>query len=190
MDEGLTRTKRLMLWLGHYFNYAMIIIMVGAVLSTLLAISTPHQSPRDFGLNFETISKLALLAIFIAGICGLLVFSLLRHDTSLCGRCLADMPLNGQAEATKHLRSLRYFHSRTRLVAAAILLLLFVTAPLYGIWQLPIVLAFATEGTYYALATIRHRRVQPWCPWCHWGRGGDEEFVPEPDPDPAGTVRS
>ena len=39
----------------------------------------------------------------------------------------------------------------------------------------------------YWLIQRVHRDLYPWCPWCHWDDGGDEEKVPDPDPEDHGV---
>lgn len=111
-----------------------------------------------------------------------------RHGMALCPRCADTVPLDGAAAATRRARTLRWthtsFHPRVQfaygvvLLGLAVLSLIATSLPaLFFYWM-----CLSCATTSWLLSV--HQPLQPWCPQCHWGRGGNEETVPDPVPDP------
>lgn len=177
--------------IGHYGPR----LVAGAMLVT----ATLTIAGYDIGLA---------AAVIIAGSIILASISQIVHDGRLCARCMATMPLDGEARAARRRPILRFVHVVTtplrypRIagrpfigpVVPYILIALAVNAAVANIG------GFA--GTYaarlvhtavftlplaaiYASAAL-HARLQPWCPYCRWGRGDDGPHEHAPDPDPHG----
>ncbi len=183
MDKGLTRTKRLMLWVGHYCYQIFVVVYLATFITSIPSPSTKPSLGWHF--TWGTLASVLINAAYI----GLIMSSVFRHDTGLCERCIADMPLDGPARAEKYRRSLGTYHSIPHLILLIAVLILFFASPWLGLLRLPAIAAFMVVNIHTCVLAVRHRRLEPWCPWCHWGHGGDEEFVPDPDPDPAGSIQ-
>jgi hypothetical protein len=122
-----------------------------------------------------------------------------RHTRRLCEPCIASMPLNGQEEAARKRRRLRYFHwvaddpsGRVRrgvpvpgyrvLLLIALIIVPDFLVPDHGWLLLAVSTATLSPLLYLQYASIAHFRLQAWCPQCHWGSGGDGAKEPSPDP--------
>jgi hypothetical protein len=106
------------------------------------------------------------------------------HIYFMCERCAANTPLDGPGEAHRYRHLLWLVHRAFPLfagiyiVGATIYFALHVSVLFYAIFAF-----FAIE----AVAQLRHRVLQPWCPRCHWDDGGAEEQVPT-TPVPTATA--
>ncbi|PZM90129.1 MAG: hypothetical protein DIU79_14525 [Actinobacteria bacterium] len=145
----------------------------------------------------------------IAGITAFvaLLIAIHTHDSRLCLRCIATMPLNGAERAQRYRRVLRAVHLGREplphlriagvpvlmplplyLMAAAAVEAILAKAGLDGTYALTVIhtLLFTAPLALSMLALSLHDRLQPWCPYCRWGRGGDGPVEEAPDPDPHG----
>lgn len=114
------------------------------------------------------------------------------HDSHLCERCIAATPLDTQKAVDRWRPALWLFH-RKRLYVGTLLAMIawiFISAIIFrghhwwtDIANSVIVIVLVISG----VITWTHRRLYPWCPWCNWGKGGDEEKVPDPDPEDHGV---
>jgi hypothetical protein len=106
-------------------------------------------------------------AVFAVGIIAALAGAH-RHKAVLCEACIADFPLDGEAQATKHVRWLRFIHHGRLRARSSMLLLALLLVSFYPPLSWVIVAAW-----FIALADVRangvHRRLEPWCPWCRNG---------------------
>src|SRR2546421_7555710 len=113
----------------------------------------------------------------------LLAVSIFVHNRRLCERCIASMPLDAAAVASRYAVRFRIAHLfEHKLIAVCYLAgligcSLLSTDPVgrYG-W------AVAQASLVYLLLVYgTHQRLQPWCPQCRNGGGGR---APPPAPSP------
>ena len=138
--------------------------------------------------------KLVVLAVSIPVFIGLSVVEF-RHDRMLCDACIADWPLDPQAEVDRRRRWLHMDHRWTDAPKLRIILLcaaltfcsLVLAAVLFLTDQAwPTRVYSAALYLFFGLAAYArhvHKRLQPWCPWCHRDDGG--HFHPEPVTPPS-----
>jgi hypothetical protein len=119
-------------------------------------------------------------AVFGAGIVAVVVGSY-RHEAILCETCIADFPLDGDAQATKHVRWLRFIHQGRARAGANVFLLVVLLVSFYPplSW---LIIAVWLMLLAEILATGLHRRLEPWCPWCR--NGGHDVDCPHATPVP------
>jgi hypothetical protein len=178
----------MIMWTGHYFPVLVI------VLGITILISDAAGRPR-----WSLWIVYPLLVIWFAN----MTFGTRFHDAKLCTRCGEATPLDYQGEVEKWKPALRLEHRPWLIFAILAATITFSVAinhlliigirqaglpPHHYVWayflqDIPIIIAIAASYT----ADWQHRRLYPWCPWCHWGDGGDEEFVPDPDPEDHGV---
>lgn len=155
--------------LAHYQPGLMLLFVVVDVISN-------HASHYKGTLALVAILCLALLLASI--------FAEWHHQRRLCARCAAATPADGQRAAEQRRPWLRFQHWHSRHPWLGILL-----------WALGIVIgvifhitsAAASYPLYLywmatAMANLRHRPVQPWCPQCKGWGWGDEDRSPIPVP--------
>lgn len=119
------------------------------------------------------------------------VISSYKHTQGLCHFCIDEVPLDGDAEAQKHLRLLKFDHMMhrplTMFIPTAVILAFSLLTPktlLYSV--LGNMLWWPYIGSEW-VAKSRHARLGPWCPYCRDDDGGGEEEAPKvPDPEPSG----
>jgi hypothetical protein len=125
-----------------------------------------HPLPGVFALTVPLALIVVVLMSWIA---------LRRHDRRLCEQCVAAMPLNPSAQATKYRRRFWTAHhlSEPRYLVPYLVVLIgsnFATSTPGRIgWAL-----VQSSMLFLILAYSTHRRLQPWCPWCSDGGGGDD----------------
>lgn len=109
-----------------------------------------------------------------------------RHDRGLCEHCMAAMPLNPSAQATRYQRRFWVSHTGTeRRYLIPYLVVLFGSNFAPGTAGRVGWVVVQSSMIYLILAYSTHRRLQPWCPWCRQGGGGsDAEDPVTPDPVP------
>lgn len=150
----------------------------------LLVLSLLPMIPAEIQIVFV----MAGIAVVGFGFC----FGMMVHENSLCEPCIAEMPLNGSQKAEDWDRYLAAFHWLFRVSSRRFLIiwvswLFFVTVSNHTLPdQISGVLNFI-PATGMLVLLMRHSRVEPWCKRCKWGRGGKEEWVPSPTPDPAAS---
>lgn len=123
----------------------------------------------------------ALAIVAIVGILGA-DFVSYRHQGTLCERCAADMPVNGEELAEKRRRLLRWHHAP---IWRLLLLVAIILIPDRSPWELVGSVAVAGFLLSVAVADGAHLPVSLWCPWCSGGGGGgddDPEEAPTPSP--------
>jgi hypothetical protein len=92
-----------------------------------------------------------------------------RHEAMLCERCAAEFPIDGDAQATHRLSTLRYHHHWQGWGV-----LLGFASWVGSIWvsQLWLVTVAWLLSSHHLEGV--HRRLTLWCPWCRRGRGDDD----------------
>lgn len=153
-------------WLAHHFVPLMVIAL------TPLAVDSVFPGIDALGYLCMLATPMAWVVLIASG----------RHDSMLCEACMAEFPVDGDAQATEKLGALRYHHC----YSAWANLLIFVTwvASLWvsSLWLLVCVWFFVDHRH-----TTTHRRLTLWCPWCRHRRGDDEATVaPRPVPTARG----
>lgn len=128
------------------------------------------------------------LLIASTGVLLLGVNAMLHHQARPCEQCIADMPLDAQAQVERKQLSLWLFHRlNSRPAFAAWFVLVVASFLVPREWQPVLLTVFGLFNLANWLMTWRHRPLQPVCPWCRWRGWDDLEKAPEPTPDPAGT---
>lgn len=106
------------------------------------------------------------------------------HVYALCPVCARKVPLDPPvkiAEKRRRLRSLHWLADRPKIVKYAQWFMLALCLVPWGVGRVAWIALMGVFATLVYLENV-HRPLQPWCPQCHWDDGGDEEFVPDPDP--------
>lgn len=178
-DDGAPQMRRFSRdWLGHY--WIQLLVGFDIVSAPLLWL---HHSWFSVVVNCVVVVPATLLLLHG-----------MAHEVKLCEPCAAKTPLDGHGAAVKRARTLRTVHwtaapvggrrfsvPRGLLLYVALLASGFVlpSGPWWGVGDSAVI-----DGVFYGwiVAWRVHQRLQPWCRQCHWGDGGEEEFVPEPDP--------
>lgn len=179
------------MWAGHYEPAFMAASLAAFTAGDL----TRHRYPAL--TVFADLTVLAWLAATIAG--------MRWHEPGLCERCAAATPLDPQAAVTRWKPALRLAHSRWFRAAAVATVLAWDLAGsvtmsvngrhVFGMpggpWYYAAVLLLGIPA-YALLASVvltgrKHRQLYPWCPYCNWDDGGEEETIPEPDPEDDGV---
>lgn len=173
--RGPRRDSRLLIWTGHravFFAWAGIVLYAAGALSW----KTPAEGPA------VTVSVFVIIAAAATS---------WYHGRRLCERCIAETPLDPQAEVEKRMRVLRAHHSRRMRVIentgfGIVFLCQFISyfSRGWALWALILISAVLFSQGITLYIWDRHGRLRPWCPWCHWGDGGNEEVSPDV-PDPA-----
>lgn len=175
--------------LGHYNSYIMPYFLVIAAVASILL-------PVDLA-EFVTLPALAGMMTFV-------MFNLFAHVNKMCELCMVMTPLDGDAEAERHSRSLRYLHWTTKplriksfpLPINFILLILggnVLDLILLNLFDPPYIsirfldlLTSTLPISYFWISMNRHNRLEPWCPQCKGrGRGRRDQHIKTPDPSPA-----
>lgn len=151
--------ERVVQRLGHHASEVLIVAIAGVILIGL------HPLPGTFVLTVPLALIVVVLVSWVA---------MRRHDRRLCEQCVRAMPLNPSAEAARFRRRFWLAHS--------------LSEPRYLVPYLVVLIGsnFATSATgriawaliqssmlYLIVASVTHRRLQPWCPWCSDGGGGE-----------------
>jgi hypothetical protein len=177
-----------LMWTGHYALWMTIPYIVLTVISDVTG--------QPGWLTW-------VLAPAIVLFYGSVIIDSQYHHARLCGRCFAAAPLDPQAAVDKWRPVLRADHKNRMILA--ILGANFLWSVLIGsllvdgvrwaglpahhaawaylLHDLPVIVIVIS---YWVMAR-KHRDLYPWCPWCHWRDGGDEEEIPDPDPEDHGV---
>jgi hypothetical protein len=106
------------------------------------------------------------------------------HQVSLCPRCARSIPLDGSEQAARRSDWLRLHHRlegawwSILLIVGAIGVVVTLGVP-PGIALAPVYVSWVVE----AVANLRHRLLQLWCPQCRWwDDDGDDETPVVPVP--------
>jgi hypothetical protein len=180
-----TPCGRWLLRIGHYAPAAAMVFIVCSCVTDLL----PTRISND-------ISRAYIPFVIV------IVYLLVRHNRSLCVRCVAGMPLDGDTRAARPLNrtALHLTHLVGRDKNKARLGLFALVAASTAVYFLGLhwLNTVLLETGLLALLVLWrsltvHQRLQPWCPWCR-GPGGDSNAINEPGgppgrrlPVPSGT---
>jgi len=156
-------------WLAHHFTPLMCVALAPSFIDVVF----PHIDAVD----------IVFLLTFPLG--WVVLFANARHEAILCGRCAAEFPADGDAQATDKLGTLRYHHHWKNRVALAVFL-----AWIGSLWVPWLWLIVGVWVLFDQRQVATHRRLTLWCPWCRRGRGdGDHSVAPTPVPTRAGDRR-
>jgi hypothetical protein len=158
--------------IGHYAPWLLVTLVGGLILLTLVPALTS---------SVPGATLVALLALVVV-----LGLSILAHNRQLCERCIASLPLDAAAVASRHAVRFRVAHLFERkLFAVGYLAAVAGSALLYGhpVGRYAWAVAEASL-VYLLLAYVTHQRLQPWCPHC---RNGGEELTAPTTPSPVST---
>lgn len=161
-------------------------VLIGSVLASIAMVlkPLPYDSP---------LAVIAPVSVFLLVIASWVLMR--RHDRQLCENCMASMPLDAAAQATRYRRRFTVTHlgSDRRIVVAYLLVLIGSNFLLLGsmlpqplgqyLWAL-----IQSTMIYLVLSYSTHRKLQPWCARCSGG-GGENEQVDAPEPAPSGSHR-
>lgn len=193
--EGSSNPSRgllhnLAMWWGHYAGR-----WLPAIYAALITLNIIDWWDGGRDASWENLARIPLDIALASGI-----FCEIIHHRNLCLRDIQDAPLLDPQEAVrKQLKYLKLVH-RPRLawalIAVAVLALLLPAtgsvAPSLPLLAKLAVTAMAVAGVFAAGVTLHatriHRKLQPWCPYCDHRRGGDDDPVVAPEPDPVGTA--
>jgi hypothetical protein len=125
-------------------------------------------------------SPTSLLLVWVA-MCAVTVsvFAEGFHNLTLCSICARAIPIDGQEQARVRSDWLRLHHRLSGvmwsvlLFAGCLTVLITLRVPA-GIAFAPVYVSWLVE----ALANLRHRPLQPWCPQCRWWDDGDDDEAP------------
>jgi hypothetical protein len=125
-------------------------------------------------------STISLVLVWVA-MCVVLVsvFAEGFHNLTLCPICARAIPIDGQEQARVRSDWLR-LHHRLRGVAWSVVLFAGCLAVVITL-RVPAGIAFApvyVSWVVEAVANLRHRPLQPWCPQCRWWYDGDDDEAP------------
>jgi hypothetical protein len=161
---------------GHYALYATAAIW-GGLAGLYLATAAFLLSAAPIVFPAATLTLLAALVVAALAHCA--------HNGNLCARCIAAWPLDGSAEAERHRSPLARHHSVRPSLFAAVTAVAAMLVP-----DRPLLLLLAVAAAVLArtsVDTLRHSRLQPWCPWCQDDDGPFREPSPDPMPTPEMT---
>ncbi len=160
--------------IGHYAPWlpgAIVLVLIGLTLA-------PETSPI---LTWYVLVLVLASAVVVAG-------ALVRHNRGLCDRCIASVPLDASATASRYGTRFRVAHMfENKAFAISYLAIVVSTSLLYFhpvgkyVWAS----AQATLG-YLLVVYVTHQRLAPWCPYCR--NGGEEQSSPTA-PQPVSTFR-
>jgi len=177
-----------LMWIGHYALWVMPVYIVAAIAAD--ATGRPYWSAWVGGA--------AIIAFW-----GAIIIDNSYHSAKLCERCMGATPLDPQAAVERWKPALKADH-RNKLI---LLILLANFVWVFGVGNVLVdgahwagipkhhdVWAYFLQDlstliiipAYWLIQRV-HRDLYPWCPWCHWDDGGDEEKVPDPDPEDHGV---
>lgn len=167
------RPNGLVMWLGHYQVYFMVVFLLLAALRQVPGASWPAE------VAWYAASA-AWVPAFIA--------NMTAHRRRLCERCISGVPvLAPQGAVTRWRRALWLTHRPRVLVGAVAPVLAVAVAGFAGV-AVPVALGGAGAAWLMCVlaasnyAGYQHQRLQLWCPWCPRDDGGDGEAV-EPVPE-------
>ena len=159
--------------LGHWGAQ----ILIGAIMAAIAL----RLRPLPAGTPLALYLPITILFVVIGS------WLLMRqHDRRLCEHCMASMPLNATAQASRYRTRFDVAHlgQRRGLIIGYLALLIgsnfipgLVGEIIWTLMQLTMVSLVLSYST--------HRRLQPWCPYCSGG-GGEHEDVDAPEPLPQG----
>jgi hypothetical protein len=166
MTAACGQPRRWSVWLTHHQLEVYIFFAVGATLNQM----------------FDNMFAVGLLSTAFVGLCAVCV-ALIRHNAVLCERCIADFPVDGDAQAEKHNLSLAYTHNINNMLWRAAIYW-FAALIIGSAW--PILTGLPWVVICLDLrARMLHRRLEPWCPWC---RNDDDWDVSVETPVPTGEA--
>jgi hypothetical protein len=177
-----------LMWVGHFSLWLFIPYVVLSL--------TTDLAGRPTWLGWVALPALVLFW-------GSVLIDNSYHAAKLCERCMGGTPLDPEASVDKWRPALRLDHRNglMLLILLANLIWTFGVGNLlvdgahwaglprhhdtwaYLLQDLP---SLVIISSYWIIQRV-HRDLYPWCPWCHWGDGGDEETVPDPDPEGNGV---
>ena len=169
----------------HYASFALPVLVAGPIIWVAIQPwrvtswnplhAWAHSAPL---LSWPSLIMVIFMSALLVAVCAGRL-----HDASPCIVCAANLPLDPSAAAERSKPVFRVYHQAMRwfgwnwmLIYAAGTFLLPLGWPL-NCWAI----IFAAMGTVFVLSTLRHEKLQPWCPWCR-DDGGEGEREPEPDP--------
>jgi len=148
---------------GHYASWFLAALVGVLIVLTLV--------PAAASVGWPVLPLMFVITVLLA-------VSIFLHNRRLCERCIASMPLDAAAVASRYAVRFRVAHLFEHKLFAACYLAglvgcsLLSTDPVgrYG-W------AVAQASLVYLLLVYgTHQRLQPWCPRC--GNGGEEQSAP------------
>lgn len=150
--------------LGHRAKFLFITLAVLALTTSLLHLL--WNRPALFVLQL-------LFLLLTVGVLALGV----RHDRGICTDCVRDAPVNGQEEAARHDRTLRFLHwcrqplplTLTGLLLLSCFVVPFVVPGIDRVQKVTLAQLWLIPCGVVTHAETVHRRLQPWCPRCAWG---------------------
>lgn len=119
------------------------------------------------------LSWVALLVILVG------TFAEGYHNLTLCPRCARSIPIDGPEQARVRSDWLR-LHHRLRASWWGLLLVALGIGAVITL-RVPSVIAFApvyVSWVVEAVANLRHRPLQPWCPQCRWWDDDGDDDAP------------
>lgn len=154
------------MWLTHHQMAIYVFFAVTATIDNIL-----HSGVVD--------------GVVLAAFVGLVAVNigLVRHTAVLCETCIAEFPIDGDAQATKRMKYLAYNHNVNHALWKIAFLwggAIFLGSQYKWLIGLPwVVTCFDVRARTF------HRRLEPWCPWC---RDEDDGFETVKPPVPSGEA--
>jgi len=168
-SRGSHRNRVADLW-GHYAGECLVVAIAAQIGARIYPLSAAAAFMITTAILVTVIGSFLLMR---------------RHDRGLCETCMAEMPLNPEAEVER--KKMRFWVSHTgsemKYIAPYLGIVLLCNFAYEIIGFVPWAIVQSTL-IYLILSQVTHRKLQPWCPWCK--NGGDRssdlpEVLPSDD---------